>query len=189
MLEQEVKLQFDSVGAARQAVNSAGARLVASRRQLDDRFFDTEDGRLRSAGRALRLRRDGTRAYLTSKGPVQPGPVKIREEIETAVGDASVAEALLLSLGFERWFRSVKYREEFVTGRARLAIDETPMGVFIEIEADTDEIARVAALLGRTSADYRLESYPSIYRQWCRTRGVAPGDMLFGESGNRESGI
>lgn len=181
MLEQEVKLQFDNVEAARQAVVTAGGRLVASRRLLNDIFFDTPDSRLRQAGRGLRLRRDGSRTFVTSKGPVQPGPVKSREEIETAIGDAAIAEALLESLGFQRWFRSEKYREEYTAGRARIALDETPMGTFIEIEADPEEIARVASLLGRSSADYRLESYPAIYRHWCREHGREPGDMVFRE--------
>jgi adenylate cyclase class 2 len=179
VLEQEIKLAFDDVEAARQAVTSAGGRLVVSRRLLDDRFYDTPDGRLRHAGRGLRLRRDGTRGFITSKGPVQPGPVKIREETEMAVQDPSVAEALLTSLGFECWFRSEKYREDYALGLARIALDETPVGVFVEIEADPDEIARTAALLGRSSADYRLESYPALYRHWCRAHGVTPGDMLF----------
>jgi adenylate cyclase class 2 len=187
MLEQEIKLAFADVEAARQAVKTAGARLVASRRLLDDRFFDTEDGRLRHVGRGLRLRRDGTRVFITTKGPIQPGPVKIREEIETAVDDALVAEALLRSLGFECWFRAEKYREDYAVGSARIALDETPVGTFIEIEGEPDEIARVVALLGCTSADYRFESYPALYRHWCRAHGLTPGNMLFGESGNRES--
>src|SRR5215467_5016836 len=110
--EHEIKLAFPSVEAARQAVTTAGGRLDVSRRLLDDRLFDTAEQDLRQAGGALRVRHDGTGGYITYKGPLQPGHIKSREEIETAVGDANVAEAILTSLGFKLWFRAQKYREE-----------------------------------------------------------------------------
>ena len=178
-IEHEVKLAFDSVEAARLAVTAAGGRLDVSRRLLDDRLFDTVDQHLGRGGAALRVRRDGERAILTFKGPVQGGPVKSRPEIETDVGDAAVAEALLASLGFRRWFRGEKYREEYLVGQARVTVDEAPIGVFVEIEAPPDVIDDVASRLGRGPSDYRLESYPALQAAWCRTRGRGLEDMVF----------
>jgi adenylate cyclase class 2 len=178
-LEQEVKLAFDTIEAARLAVMTAGGRLVVSRRLLDDRLFDTDDQRLRTSGCAFRIRRDGTTTLLTFKGPGRPGPVKSREEIETPVGSPEAAEALLAALGLRQWFRGEKYREEYTVGPTTVTVDDTPIGVFIEIEGEVAAIARVAALLGRTPADYRLESYPRLHFEWCTARGVRPGDMLF----------
>jgi inorganic triphosphatase YgiF len=66
-LEQEIKLAFESLEAARRAVLTAGGRLVVSRRLLDDRLFDTADERLRRSGSAFRIRRDGDRTLLTFK--------------------------------------------------------------------------------------------------------------------------
>ena len=86
---------------------------------------------------------------------------------------------MLLALGFRVCFSSEKHREEYALGDAHVAVDDTPAGVFVEIEAVPDEIARVAMLLGRTPDDYRLESYPSLWRQWCEAHGHAPCDMLF----------
>lgn len=60
-----------------------------------------------------------------------------------------------------------------------MVIDETPFGVFLEIEAPAARIAQVAAALGRTPADYRLESYVSLWRRWCDAHGRPFGDMLF----------
>jgi adenylate cyclase class 2 len=131
------------------------------------------------AGCALRVRRDGERCYLTYKGPWQKGPVKAREEIETTVGSAETLEAVLAALGYQPWFRSQKFREEYALGAAVVTVDETPFGVFVEIEADANEIARVAALLGRSQADYRLESYPALWRRWCHEHGLTPRDMVF----------
>jgi adenylate cyclase class 2 len=179
MLEQEVKLQFDSLPLARAAVVAAGARLMTERRLIDDQLFDTPDGRLGRAGTALRVRRDGDRAILTVKGPVIPGPVKSREELETSIGDAATAEAMLTTVGFTPFFRAQKYREEYSLGAAHVAVDETPAGVYVEIEGTPAAIAHVTHLLGRTTADYRLESYMSLWRRRCQEQNVSYPDMVF----------
>lgn len=180
MLEQEIKLQFQSLEGARAAVSAAGGRLVVPRRLIDDQLFDTADGRLGRSGTALRLRRDHDRAVLTVKGPVLPGPVKSREEFETSIASVHVGEVMLTMLGFRPYFRSQKYREEYIVGPTHLMLDDAPVGVFIEVEGTPDEIGRVSALLGRTPADYRLDSYMGLWRQQCHARGVTePADMLF----------
>src|SRR6185295_9740929 len=105
VIENEVKIAFDDVETARRAVHAAGGRLVVPRRLIDDKLFDTLDRALRQDGRTLRLRRAAELAFITFKGPVRAGPVKSREELETEVGDADLAEAILLSLGFRQIFR------------------------------------------------------------------------------------
>jgi adenylate cyclase class 2 len=180
MVEQEVKLSFPHAEAARQAVQAAGARLSVSRRLLEDRLYDTLDGQLRQGGRALRIRRDGDHAgFVTFKGPVQPGPVKSREELETSIGDPRLIEHVFAHLGYYPMFRSQKYREEYDLERAHIAIDEAPVGVFVEIEATPERIEEVARLLGRTPADYMLDSYVTLWRRHCQTSGLAFGDMVF----------
>jgi adenylate cyclase class 2 len=183
MLEQEIKLQFPNLESARAAVAAAGGCLTVPRRLIDDQLFDTPDGRLGRAGTALRLRRDHDRAVLTVKGPVLPGPVKSREELETSIGDATIAEAMLTALGFQPYFRSQKFREEYTIGSTHLTVDEAPVGVFVEVEGTPEGISRVSVLLGRTPADYRLESYMELWRRRCSDSGVTePADMLFGDS-------
>ena len=182
-LEQEVKLVFESVEAARRAVTTAGGRLVASRRLLRDALFDTPDRQLRQRGCAFRIRRDESSTILTFKGPVIPDIIKSREEIETKVADADRAEAIVAGLGFRRWFYAEKYREEYELASTCVAIDDTPIGVFVEIEGEPAAIAAVASRLDRTPADYRLESYVQLYAKWCTSRGVEPGDMRFGDDG------
>lgn len=178
-LEQEVKLSYPGVEAARQAVEAAGGRLVVSRRLLDDRFFDTHDSALRQAGQGLRVRRDGTRATLTWKGAVQPNAVKVREEIETDCTDADTLSALLGALGYLPRFRAQKYREEYDVDGALVTVDETPVGVFVEIEADAGRIPQVAARLGRTQADYELASYVTLWRRAREALGLPLTDMMF----------
>jgi predicted adenylyl cyclase CyaB len=179
-LEQEVKLAYPDVESARTVILGAGGRLVVPRRLIDDLLFDTSDGSLRRGGSALRVRADGPAWRLTWKGPVLPGPVKAREELETAVEDGAVLLALLRALGYRQLFRGQKYREEYTLGAAVVTVDETPAGAYVEIEGVPEEIDRVAALLGRTPADYRLESYPTLWRLFCEARGAPTGDMIFG---------
>jgi adenylate cyclase class 2 len=178
-LEQEIKLAYASVEAARQAVITAGGRLVVSRRLLDDQFFDTHDLRLRRDAQALRVRNDSDHATLTWKGPPRPGPVKTREELEADCTNARDLAALLGALGYVPCFRSQKYREEYAIESAVVTVDETPFAVFVEVEASPAAIGDVVARLGRSPDDYELKSYVALWRNWCATHHLAFGDMVF----------
>jgi adenylate cyclase class 2 len=179
MIEREIKLRFSDVESARAAVVRAGGRLIHPRRLIDDRLFDSADGRMVKQGTSLRLRRDGGQLRLTVKGPPLPGPVKSREEFETTVADEDTVERMLAILGYVPVFRSQKYREDHAVGDVHVSIDEPPFGVFLEVEGPEAEIHRVSRLLGRTPADYRLESYMALWRQHCLERGLQPADMTF----------
>lgn len=178
-LEQEVKLPYSTVEAARQAVLAAGGRLIVSRRLLADVFYDTADARLVQRSQALRLRYDGPNVTLTWKGAPQPGAVKTREEIETACVDGGNLAALLGALGYVPRFRSEKHREEYRLDGVLVTVDEVPFGVFVEIEADPGAIDAVTRRLGRSPEDYELASYVSLWRRWCAAQGLPFGDMLF----------
>jgi adenylate cyclase class 2 len=179
-IEREVKLRFDSPEAARTAVVAAGASLLRGRRLQVDALLDTEDNRLRNSRCALRVRVEPGGCFVTFKGPPQPSVVKVREELETTTGDAQTILAIFDRLGFRVWFRYEKYREEFAGDGATLAIDETPVGTFIEIEGTEMSIGTIAAALGRGPEHYILDSYRSIFVRHCTERGIAPGDMTFG---------
>jgi adenylate cyclase class 2 len=122
------------------------------------------------------------KSLLTFKGPVQPSPMKVREECETVVGDGFVLLRVLEEIGFHVWFRYQKYREEFVNGDVIVAVDETPVGTFIEIEGTEQGIAAMASALERTSRDYLLDSYRTLFVQHCEAQGVDAHDMLFEEA-------
>jgi adenylate cyclase class 2 len=162
VIEQEVKLAFESTEAARRAVHAAGGRLVRSERVQYDRLLDAADGRLRIARSALRIRREAGGASVTFKGPLLPGPVKSREEIETIVADADALESLFAALGYVESERYEKTREDYLIGDAKVFLDTSRAGVFVEIEGTPDVIARTAALLGKTEADYILLSYRTL---------------------------
>ena len=178
-LEREIKLRFEDVAAARAAVAAAGARPRRGRRLQQDALVDTEEGFLRARRSALRVRSEEGETVLTFKGPVHPSSMKLREEIETDVADGAALLALLERTGFRIWFRYEKYREEFSLGACVIAIDETPVGAFVEIEGDESGVDAAARALGRSPSDYILESYRGLFAQRCGELGVPVTDMLF----------
>lgn len=179
MLEREIKLAFDSAADARDAVLAIGATPLRSRRLQEDALFDTSDETLRQQRCVLRVRSDAGRSLLTFKGPVQPGPMKLREEHETVIADGDVIRRILEELGMHVWFRYQKYREEFAAADVTIAIDETPVGTFIEIEGSEEAIESTARALGRTSADFIVDSYRALFVKRGPARGLTGTDMVF----------
>jgi adenylate cyclase class 2 len=178
-LEREIKLRFGGAETARAAVVEAGATPVRGRRLQEDCLLDTSDETLHVRRCVLRVRIESGRSLLTFKGPVQPSIMKLREELETVVGDGPLVLRVLEELGFRVWFRYQKYREEFALEDVIIAVDETPVGAFVEIEGGDRGIVDVAGALGRGPADYLVDSYRRLYMLDCDARGVPPGDMLF----------
>lgn len=187
MIEREVKLPFDDPSAARQAILAAGAAPLRCRRLQEDALFDTDDETLRRRGCALRVRSESGRSLLTFKGPVQAGPYKIREEHETVVSDGEVLAQVLEALGLHVWFRYQKFREEFAIADATIALDETPIGTFVEIEGGEGAIEQMARALGRTSADYLLDSYRALFLQRREACGLTDSNMVFADEWSRRS--
>ncbi len=122
------------------------------------------------------------KSRLTFKGPVQPGIMKMREELETVVGDGDLLLRVLKELGLHVWFRYEKYREEFAREDVIVAIDETPVGVYVEIEGSETGIASMAAALGRQESDYIQDSYRGLFLQQRAAFGITGQDMVFDES-------
>ncbi len=148
-MEIEVKFWVRDLAAVRRRLEAAGGRLLRPRTLERNLRFDTPDGALTRAHRVLRLRMD-TVARLTYKGPgfVHRG-VRHRDEIEFEVSDFGAARALLESLGYRVSAVYEKYRTEAVLEDTHIALDETPIGQFVEIEGpDAENIRRAAERLG-----------------------------------------
>ena len=173
--ETEVKLRVASAEAAREALRRIGAAPARERHFEDNVLFDDERGTLRSSACVLRLRRTPDGGVLTFKGPrrIEDG-VKSREERETGVADPEEALAILRRLGYRPLFRYQKYRESWTHRGQEIEVDETPIGVFLEIEGDRAGIHAVARDLGYSPADYVNESYAGLF-----FAGGGQGDMVF----------
>ena len=60
-----------------------------------------------------------------------------------------------------------------------MAVDETPVGVFVELEGGEAAIHETARALGRTPADYITDSYRFLFLQHRDANGLAGPDMVF----------
>lgn len=186
MIETEVKIRFEgSPDDARELIESRGYPVLEPRTLESDRIFDRGPSELRAADQLLRLRRSGSHATVTYKGPATRERYKSREEIEFDVSDPDAFELVLNRLGYTPRFRYEKFRTKFaVAGEHGLVtIDETPIGIFLELEGDSGWIDRTAARLGFDPSEYCTLSYAALYREYLHSHPSAPFDMVFNPSG------
>jgi adenylate cyclase class 2 len=179
MLEREVKLAFSSSDEARAAFTAARAIPLRPRRLQHDVLFDTDDQQLRLRGCALRIRHENGAGVLTFKGPVAKGTMKVREEFETEVGNPESLRQVLEALGFHPWFTYEKEREEYELAGVVAAIDDTPVGTFVELEGAEDHILRATSLLERRPDEFILASYRSLFLARRDQWQLSGDDMVF----------
>jgi adenylate cyclase class 2 len=179
MLEREVKLRFDNPELARQAILAAGASPLRCRRLQEDCLLDTEDEMLRRRRCVLRIRTESGKSLMTYKGPVQLSQLKARPEHETIIGDGEVMLRVFEELGLHVWWRYEKYREEYSAEDVTIAVDETPIGTFVEVEGGEHGIMVMTEALGRTPADFVLDSYRGLFIKYRDEFGFAGNDMVF----------
>jgi adenylate cyclase class 2 len=182
MLEREIKLRFASPAEARDAIIKTGATPIRGRRFQEDCLLDDTGEHLRQRRCVLRIRIEQGKSLLTFKGPMQQSTMKLREEIETVVGDGDTLLHLLRELGFDVWFRYQKYREEFAYGDVIIALDETPIGTFVEIEGGEEGIIEMSRALGHGPGDFIADSYRTLFCHYRDEHQLAATDMVFDEA-------
>ena len=183
--EIEVKLPYESAAAARQAVERLGAVTRTPRHFEDNVVFDRDDRSLEEAGVTLRVRSRGKESILTLKLPVAgEHRHKVREEIETTVGDAETMIRLFAGLGYEPRWRYQKFRTVYTLDELAICLDETPIGCFVELEGPPEQIDATAERLGFGADHYVCGSYRELGEQEAARRGVEIGDMLVDSDGD-----
>jgi adenylate cyclase class 2 len=181
-IETEVKISVLNSADVLARLRSAGFRESVGRQFEANTLYDTPENRLRQDGTILRLRQSGDHGgVITWKGPGVPGPHKSRPELETTVGSVQTLHQILTSIGFRPSFRYEKYRTEFKSDDPAgvATLDETPIGIFLELEGPGDWIDKTAKVLGFSREAYILESYGKLYIADCERRGIGPRDMVF----------
>jgi adenylate cyclase class 2 len=187
--ENEIKLAFPSAEAAVLRLLELGARETHARAFEDNLVFDVADRALAKGGRILRLRSWGASSILTFKAPVGgEHRHKLKLEHETDVADPREMQAILGGLGFEVVYRYQKYRATYQLEAVEAAVDETPLGVFVELEGPPDDVDRAATGLGAGPSDFIRATYRELQELDASTRGVVAGDMLLPANHGTESG-
>jgi adenylate cyclase class 2 len=197
-LEIEIKLRVNDAAEIIRRLRRLGARSLGRVHERNT-LFDTPDHSLGRSGRVLRVRstedvgkakmrrrqkggRGHIKGVLTYKSPVEESRYKVRQETEVEVGSPEQAERILEGLGLRPWFRYEKYRTTYrMPGLSQLVIDldETPIGVFLELEGPPGSIDRAARRLGYGPGDYLRESYYELFERERERAGLERGRMLF----------
>jgi adenylate cyclase class 2 len=207
--EIEIKLRVPDVAALRSRLKRLRAQKISPRTFESNTLYDTTRQQMRRRGQLIRVRIEqpassiGKRrpnkdaaAVLTYKGPsldkrnaTKAGGhsqirslFKIKDEAEVSVAEADGMARILRALGFLPVFRYEKFRTTYALPGVRglkIELDETPIGIYLELEGPIAGINRGARLLGYDRKDYMTDTYGSLYLAACRRRGWKPGDMLF----------
>ena len=178
--EIEVKLPASDLAAVRDRLVRAGATLEAGRHDESNDLYDDAGHKLSGSGRTVRVRRAAGRTILTYKGaPRFEGGARVREERETEVADPVETEAILRGLGLERRFRYEKRREEWRRGGCLVALDETPIGTFVEIEGSPEEIRKLIGELSLDPSEAIPYSYAELYARRRKEDPALPPDMVW----------
>ncbi len=175
-----MKIPVAAFSEVRRRLAEGGARLAAPAALEDNWVLDDERGTLAAAGRLLRVRRAGNGCWLTLKEPGSfAGGVKSRIEIETAVAGSEEALAILAGLGFRPARRYQKRRESWALDAVVVALDETPMGDFVEVEGPADRLETVARALGLDPGAAVRGTYLDLWNAHRGRHPSAPADMVF----------
>ncbi len=190
--ETEIKLRIRHLPALLQKLKSLGCRChgrVFERNTL----YDTPDQDFRRGDRLLRIRTETParsqfapggpgRTVITSKAPTparESGRFKEKLEREL-VATRLDWQAAFRSLGLRTGFIYEKYRTSYRQKGLHLDLDETPVGVFLELEGSPPAIDRCAEALGFSRSDYIRGTYWDLLQESNRRTGRNSRNMLFG---------
>lgn len=181
--EIEVKVAVANPDGLIHALRERGYIVSRARHFEQNTIFDTAGGALRAKGELIRLRKAGDDSIFTFKGRASVAKYKEREEIESRLEDPAAFMLILNRLGYVPTFQYEKYRTEWsrpgVPGI--VMIDETPIGVYTELEGPPEWIDSEASALGFSESDYTNLSYARLYAQHCQANNIEPSHMVFAD--------
>ncbi len=180
-----MKIPAASLAEVRRRLATLGARLLEAAALEDNLILDDSMHTLAAGGRLLRLRRFAGRSTLTLKGVADfAGGVKSRAEVESGVEDRQETLAILEGLGFRPVRRYQKRRETWSLERVTVALDETPMGSFVELEGEAGRLPGLAVSLGLDRERAVTGTYLDLWNAFRAGHPGTPEDMVFAsESG------
>ena len=166
MTEIEVKIEIKDIDRIKEKITSLGAELIKDRFLEENTLYDFPTQLLYRQHQALRLRTANKKTFLTFKGaPQKSRKFKIRQEYETEVKSAKNIRKILKELRLVPTVRYKKYRSVYRTNHLKICLDETPFGIFMELEGERNEIVKAANALGFTKKEFIKLDYVQLMRQ------------------------
>lgn len=147
---------------------------------LDERIIFDKDLLWQKEAKFMRLRTQGGKSTLTYKNRENPHAPTVHgtEEIEVAVSDLELAQALLSRLGFEPFRYQQKKRHSFTLGDVQIDIDTWPrVPTYVELEGNSEDDLRLAAKeLGLDWSNVELRDPKLVIEQ---VYGIPVGNMTW----------
>lgn len=183
--EIELKFSVQDIRALRSAANAIGFTLVTERTFESNVLYDSVDRLLRARTQILRIRHYGDRCTVTHKRVADGGDgdlrYKTRIETESAVEDGDALAEIFTQLGYGPVFRYEKFRTEWEMEGGHLVLDETPIGVWAELEGQPLWIDTMLEKLGVAAESRTTESYGRIFLRWKAETGSLAENLTFDE--------
>jgi adenylate cyclase class 2 len=184
--EIELKFMVSDEGRLREAAGQLGFRLATERTFEENTLYDSPDRGLQAKKQILRLRRYGGRCTVTHKrqGDGASNPrYKTRIETESVVEDCDALQEIFRQLGLIPVFRYEKYRTEWEMGEGHLVLDETPIGIWAELEGPPAWIEGMLEDLGVRPEMCSTQSYGRLFEEWKKRTGSPAENLTFEEAG------
>jgi len=182
-VEIEVKFRVADGPALERKLVASGFRRVTPRTFEKNVLFDAPDRRLRSQQAILRIRQYGDRWVVTHKClPQDNDPAarhKHRIETETEVADGDAMSIIFCQLGYTPAFTYEKWRTEYADATGHCVVDETPIGLFAELEGPAEWIDATSRRLGLDPAELITLSYGRLFDEWRAATGSTATDLTF----------
>jgi adenylate cyclase class 2 len=183
----EIELKFSVMDgrALRSAIDGLGFTLITERTFESNILYDTADRQLRARKQILRLRHYGERCTVTHKRKAADSDgdlrYKTRIESESMVEDCDALAEIFTQLGYGPVFRYEKFRTEWQMEEGHLVLDETPIGVWAELEGPPAWIDTMLEKLCIAPELRTTESYGKLFLRWKEETGSPAGNLTFQE--------
>ncbi len=168
MIEKELKFKISDPIEIANKLKELSARKILKIQQQDI-YLDNEDMALFNSGKALRIRKEDGRYFLTLKEKILHRKPKTRNEetIELSENQTIVLLRILENLGFKKTLTINKIREVYEIGELKFFIDMVEdLGYFLEIEIpeDYEETQHILQKLGMSLEAAIDKTYPEMLK-------------------------
>ena len=191
-METEVKIRVLDREGFEQKLPAIGLARVTSRTLERNTLYDTPGRDLRGKRQILRIREYGPKWVVTHKsvpdGLTEEGRHKQRVETETVIEDGPALAKIFEALGYAPMFVYEKWRTEWADAQGHCVVDETPLGVYAELEGPSEWIDATAERLGVSEDEFITLSYGRIFENWREAVQSTANNLTFAEVPERFRG-